>query len=1038
MQKNTDILWSENPYLDFRPFDTIHAPIFHGRSHAVQEVLQLLTAQSNIKKPFLVIYGNSGIGKSSLLKAGLLPVLLADANKWNIAHCIEFSPADKKPQEEDFSFALARALTQPTTTSQQKQQENLTPSTHTYPPALPELLTNDSDIHALTQCIQKDIATLLKRIKDVSKGQICLLLDPLDEIFTHPHWNDACRLQFFALLRCLVDGGIMVIATLRSQYMKQCEAMADFPYLRDVKGYFLLKNLSRAEILCSIIAPAHAAGISFEKQEQGIYLAEKIADDALAYTSFGQGSSALGLLEYALFTLYTKAQAENTSHPALLRFKDYAELGFLHGTMAHWAQESFVAFAQEYPEAEASFERTTRQLVTLNQQNTFHNQKAPYSLITQHAQDKKYVDAFIQARILVIDQEEHVYFAHESLLLHWKKLHVWLDAQRPFFVALQRLRLRSAQWHEEYIKSAAKNTQALLAQGKALDDAVYICSVQENVLNQQQKQYVAASRKYARKKQWHLGFLTCFILACGVLLATVGFFYEDMKGKLQIQKQHAQKTQQDTKELIEFLLVDLQFLLRPLGKLSLMDALYERTNDYFIKQGNNYYSAQILQKHGLVLAERGKIDQALALLEKAVAIFQNQVQQDPKNKEYQVNLSLSLQDLASILAQNENYVEALLLLTQSIDITRAIVTENPQNIIAQESLATALMNKANILYVRKENNQSFYDYREAFGIYSKLIDNAPLQSHWQHNIFIATLYMAKILRFEKRFEEALQIQQDGLKVARSFVELDPENKHWQHILCRALNNFGTELLFQRKTQKALEAFIESWNIGKELHIHDPKNTQWKATLALTLKAIGRIAKLQNNIKLQHTTINFAIKILRESIEAAPHEKSFRKNMLGFLETKATLLFNEGKKNESREFHQEKMKHLQNLIDRFPNDVEVYTLFSNEVLAFIEYYADSNKSLLIDHALKYVQEALAIYPNNIALLMKRSLLLNAKGDMYNAQKKKREATAAYREGFTYYKKTLERLQNRTIKADEKENIEHDRQILEKKYHSLDFL
>ena len=64
-----------NPFRGLSFFDFEHAPIYHGRTKGVGEVLDALKKQAMAKKPFVLVLGASGSGKSSLIRAGVLPLL---------------------------------------------------------------------------------------------------------------------------------------------------------------------------------------------------------------------------------------------------------------------------------------------------------------------------------------------------------------------------------------------------------------------------------------------------------------------------------------------------------------------------------------------------------------------------------------------------------------------------------------------------------------------------------------------------------------------------------------------------------------------------------------------------------------------------------------------------------------------------------------------------------------------------------------------------------------------------------------------------
>jgi hypothetical protein len=67
--------WRENPFRGLQIFDFEHAPIFHGRTRALGAVLKALEVQIRAQRPFMLIVGASGSGKSSLVRAGVLPLL---------------------------------------------------------------------------------------------------------------------------------------------------------------------------------------------------------------------------------------------------------------------------------------------------------------------------------------------------------------------------------------------------------------------------------------------------------------------------------------------------------------------------------------------------------------------------------------------------------------------------------------------------------------------------------------------------------------------------------------------------------------------------------------------------------------------------------------------------------------------------------------------------------------------------------------------------------------------------------------------------
>lgn len=250
--------FGESPYRRLEHFDLRHAPIFFGRTRAVGQVIEILRSQGARGCAFALILGPSGGGKSSLVRAGVLPRLMEPEviegiRSWR--HAI-LRPA---PADEAF-VALAQSLMSDD--------------------CVPELLEKHS-IEELASLLSSDLAVAIERIKAalsdaaalaMNQGglqrppeiRIALVVDQLEAIFEHDYVASQQHRHFIsaidAIARC---GSFFVIATLQSQYYARC---AELPLLTELKaqGQYDLPTPTPAEIGQIIQLPARAAGLSFE------------------------------------------------------------------------------------------------------------------------------------------------------------------------------------------------------------------------------------------------------------------------------------------------------------------------------------------------------------------------------------------------------------------------------------------------------------------------------------------------------------------------------------------------------------------------------------------------------------------------------------------------------------------------------------------------------------------------------------------------------------------------------------------------------
>src|SRR5262249_2703812 len=102
-----------SPFRGLRPFDALHAPVFFGREAAIARAVARLR-----RFPFLLVIGSSGSGKSSLLRAGLIPRLvapgtIAEVDLWRTALVLpEADPLASLAEALFAETALGRELRQ--------------------------------------------------------------------------------------------------------------------------------------------------------------------------------------------------------------------------------------------------------------------------------------------------------------------------------------------------------------------------------------------------------------------------------------------------------------------------------------------------------------------------------------------------------------------------------------------------------------------------------------------------------------------------------------------------------------------------------------------------------------------------------------------------------------------------------------------------------------------------------------------------------------------------------------------------------------
>ena len=195
-------IWTQAPFRGLEAYEFQHAPIFFGQDDALAKAMVRLVANATAGSPFLLVLGASGSGKSSLVKAGIVPKLFVPRRIPGVAFLrrVMFRPSDAQ-EGEDLFDALARRLT-----AQVSADEGLS-----------ELVGPGQSVAGLAAHLRNataepayPIATVLGQLADAARrdgrmldyetARLVLVLDQLEELFTDEFLTHLERQRFVALI----------------------------------------------------------------------------------------------------------------------------------------------------------------------------------------------------------------------------------------------------------------------------------------------------------------------------------------------------------------------------------------------------------------------------------------------------------------------------------------------------------------------------------------------------------------------------------------------------------------------------------------------------------------------------------------------------------------------------------------------------------------------------------------------------------------------------------------------------------------------
>ena len=434
----------EHPYPGLVAFQESEADRFFGRSREVAKMVKWIR-----ERPLTAIAGQSGAGKSSFVRAGVVPALKASGDAWEV---LTLRPG-RQP------LAALASLLQPLTRTGS---------------AGSAIEQHDALVKRLRQ--QPGYLGALLRRRCRERGTSALLyVDQFEELYTLvPELEQ--RLAFTACLSGVADDSstpLRVVVSTRSDFLDRIAE--DRQFVEDLtSGLFFLPAPDRDGLREAIVEPAQMAGVQFESTG---FVDEMI--DVLEATP-----GALPLLQFAAAKLWQNRDVERK----LITEQSYRDLGGVEGALAAHADQIVGSLT---PNTRKLARDIFVRLVTPDRTRAVVGEKELHGLTDDSAEVTRLLQQFTDARLLLIQGGDdtngaEVELVHESLIASWPTLRRWLDESAEDTAFLAELRTVAKQWEQR------GRVNGLLWTGDAADESERWRARSQAVLTGREQEYLDA------------------------------------------------------------------------------------------------------------------------------------------------------------------------------------------------------------------------------------------------------------------------------------------------------------------------------------------------------------------------------------------------------------------------------------------------------------------------------------------------------------------------------------------------------------------
>lgn len=424
-------LKTESPYVGLRHFRESERGQFYGRGKLISELL-IASEQS----PLLLVLGSSGSGKSSVIRAGVIPALRRKhRGKEKI---VVFNP-DVDPFEGLYGGLLRAEF------SQEDARIARTPSPN-----------------IILECF----SSLRK------PGEAWLIfIDQFEEIFTRTPKNEeakACLKQFIAALVSTAthpDPGLRVILAMRDDFFSNLEGHKALCEITD-ENFERVTSLTDRELRDVIHSPAAAHGVSFEPG---------LIDCILRDVQDPRGRLPLPLLQYTLDVLW---RADDVSD-RMLNQSTYEQIGGVKGALQKKVTDYYGALGAEHQQ---SVRRILLRLVDIGEKEVPVSRAARKSELDTKRDGEVFEQLLTHEKLLIAKEgsdgargDSTVELAHEALISGWEEYHKWVAESREAITLRNAINHDATSWkqlHKSNNPSERKRAIAELWSGSRMERAL--------------------------------------------------------------------------------------------------------------------------------------------------------------------------------------------------------------------------------------------------------------------------------------------------------------------------------------------------------------------------------------------------------------------------------------------------------------------------------------------------------------------------------------------------------------------------------------
>ncbi len=840
----TDGWTNGNPFVGLSAFDEAHAGVFFGRGRATAELLTAMRRQIDSQRRFVLIAGASGCGKTSLLRAGAIPLLRQEGG-FDGLRTLSQADCDLSLGADAITL-LASALAQWTLGKRP-----------VFPPQSASELARTMREHP--EMIGHTISEAFRRIPereivDRPYAHLLLSIDHAESLVASPDVDAQERAAFDRIIEalCSTPRVLTTMITRSDFYHKLVESLPTVAERKQGDGHVDVLTPRPGEIAQIIRVPALRAGLSFEQEPQTLVrLDDTLRDAALAQPD------ALPLLQHTLQMLY-----ERRSESGLLTYSAYREIGGLEGAIAHRAETVY----NTLPDSARSrlYVLLSRLIVIQPDSDSISSRRLLWSSLGDN-EAQMLVETFIRARLFVgelNDDRPGFGVAHEALLRQWPRASEWAQDNRRLLHAHARLQRAATRWDDE-----GRRDDHLLNSGRPLAEALEaIQGLPDNIHTVERDLVAASQRHWLRRRRLRSGAIVALIALAVVssvlavlairsseeaeLRRTEAVFAQD---EAERQRDEAEKNRRVMLRLSDLIAGDPAYSLDATDTPTMQTERMlrevvetERKYQVQLADGNTIEAIKTMYSLGNQLTTRGEYKAADTLLLRADALASRQLERAPGSVHALESHALGGFYLGQLRHRSKQFDQARTYWNRYLDVSRVIAQRTQAEAYWVGEIGYAYNVLGTLARDMGDLDEALAYLKQASAAKQAAKDKGLDDFGFKFDAIDTDSWIASIHASLGYLEQASKGQDSQIANLRALAPPAEKRDDWQLRLANYLHLSGKLALMRGDIAKAGAEIRESIELLENLGSRAPQNQEWRRYLAEANLDASEIARLEGD------------------------------------------------------------------------------------------------------------------------------------------------------------------------------------------------